>query len=111
MVAAAVAVPMAISDLDPPAMLLDLDQMAMAMVMTVAIAMAVTVAIEAITDAKCDVAVPVARFSWCGCSTQSERQRAGCGDCDERFLQHVSILSHMNPRRPGGGLCRMHSAE
>jgi hypothetical protein len=111
MVAAAVAMPMAITDLDPSAMLLDLDQMAMAVVVTMTIAMAVAVAIEAITDTKSYMAGLVARFSWCGCTTQPERQRAGCGDCDERFLQHVSILSHMNPRRPGGGLCRLHSAE
>jgi hypothetical protein len=111
MVATAVAVPMAITNLDPSAMLLDLDPMAMAMAVTMTIAMAVAVSIETITDAKSYMAGFVARFSWCGCSTQSERQRAGCGDCDERFLQHVSILSHMNPRRPGGGSCRMHSAE
>lgn len=111
MMAATMPVPVAITDLNPVTVLLDLDPMAMAVaVTTVAVAVAAGT-IEAITDAKSYMAGLVARFSRSGCSTQSERQRAGRGNCDERFLQHVSILSHMNPRRPGSGLFRMHSAE
>ena len=105
---AAVAVPVAVTDLDPVAMLLDLDPMAMAMAVTVAVAIA---AVETIANTERDMAMLMAGFGRSGCSTQSERQRASRSNGDERFLQHVSILSHLNPRRPGSGLSRMHSAE